>query len=70
MDFVAATLSRLEPDDLFPFWCAVDDLLQAGTIDPSHAWQLKIGIFELMERWRLKPDDLVSPLLDPVTPIP
>ena len=57
----ARVLSRLHPADLFPVWCIVDQLQQLGGIDMREARRLKHGIFELMVRWGLEPEDLLGP---------
>ena len=58
------TLALLKPDDLLPAWRMVVALEQAGEMDAGEAKRWKDGIFELMQRWGLEPDQLISPLLD------
>ena len=63
IDEVARTLSRLQPDDLWPTWCRIHELEELGAIDPKEAVRWKHGIFGLMVLWDLEPDDLVGPVL-------
>ena len=48
--------------DLFPVWCLVDSLEQAGEMAADDAVRWKHGIYGLMMMWGLEPDDLVSVL--------
>jgi len=51
MDGIPESLALLRPDDLFPVWCLVDSLEQAGEMPPCEALCWKHGIYGLMERW-------------------
>jgi len=42
----------------------VEALEQAGEMDPGEAKRWKDGIFQLMKRWGLEPDNLTSPIDD------
>ncbi len=42
----------------------VEALEQAGEIDAAQAARWKDGIFQLMKRWGLEPDNLISPIDD------
>ena len=58
------TLALLKPDDLLPAWRMVVALEQAGEMDAAETSRGKDGIFQLMKRWNLEPDHLISPFLD------
>ena len=45
-------------DDLFPVWCLVDSLEQAGEMAAEDAVRWKHGIYGLMMLWGLEPDEL------------
>ncbi len=49
----------MEPDDLWPSWRFVDALDRAGHMDADEAERWKRGIFVLMNRWNLEPDNFV-----------
>ena len=53
-------MALLRPADLFPAWCLVDTLEQAGEMPAEDAVRWKHEIYGLMELWRLEPDDLVK----------
>ena len=63
MHEIPKTLALLRPDDLFPVWCLIDSLEQAGERAANDAVRWKHGIFGLMTLWGLEPDDLVRPLV-------
>ena len=56
---IPESLALLRPDDLFPVWCLVDSLEQAGEMAAEDAVRSKHGIYGLMMLWGLEPDDLV-----------
>ena len=60
---IPESLALLRPDDLFPVWCLVDSLEQAGEMAADDAVRWKHGIYGLMMLWELEPDDLIAPLL-------
>lgn len=64
MDVAARTLAILEPDDLWAAWKWIDMKQQAGEMHAADATRWKHGIFQMMERWELRPDDLISARLD------
>ena len=45
--------------DLYPAWRCVDLMERLGEMSPEEAIRWQHGIFGLMERWGLEPDDLV-----------
>ncbi len=55
-------MALLRPDDLFPVWCLVDSLEQAGEMAAEDATRWKHGIYGLMVVWNLEPDHLVAVL--------
>jgi hypothetical protein len=59
-DEITATLARLKPDDLYPAWKWIDLMEQHGRMDPAEAQRWKDGIFGLMERWGLGPEDVMN----------
>ena len=58
---IAATLALLKPDDLWPAWRLIDAMEPHGHMPADEAQQWKDGIFGLMRRWGLEPDDVVKP---------
>jgi hypothetical protein len=56
----AQTLALLKQQDLYPAWRCVDVMERMGEMSPKEAVRWKHGIFGLMERWGLEPDDLVT----------
>ncbi len=63
MHEIPESLALLRPDDLFPVWCLVDSLEQAGEMGAEDAVRLKRGVFGLMMLWGLEPDDLIASLV-------
>ena len=57
---IPATLAQLKPDDLWPAWRLIDAMEQSGHMPAEEAQQWKDGIFKLMQRWGLEPDELVK----------
>ncbi len=45
---IPETLALLRPDDLFPVWCLIDSLEQAGEMAAEDAVRWKQGIFGRM----------------------
>ncbi len=60
-DAIIQTLSMLRPEELYPAWRYLDLMEEVGEMPPQEAKRWKDGIFGLMERWGLRPDDLVTP---------
>ncbi len=60
---IPESLALLRPDDLFPVWCLVDSLEQAGEMAADDAVRWKHGIYGLMVLWGLEPDDLIPAVL-------
>ena len=60
MNQLPATLALLKPDDLLPAWRMVLALEQAGEMEAGEAQRWKVGIFGLMQRWGLEPDDVID----------
>ena len=58
---ISRTLSIMTPGDLWPSWRCVDLLERHGEMDSAEARRWKVGIYRLMQRWGLEPDDLVLP---------
>ena len=63
MHGIPETVTLLRPDDLFPVWCLVDSLEQAGEMAAEDAIRWNHGIYGLMMLWGLEPDDLVPAVL-------
>ncbi len=63
MHEIPESLALLRPDDLFPVWCLVDSLEQAGEMAAEDAVRWKHGIYGLMMLWGLEPEDLIAPLV-------
>ena len=63
MDGIPESLALLHQDDLFPVWCLVDSLEQAGEMAAEDAVRWKHGIFGLMMLCGLEPDDLIPAAL-------
>ena len=59
-DAITQTLELMEPADLWPSWRLIDAMERSGTMEPKEAAAWKHGIFELMRRWGLEPDDLAK----------
>ena len=49
----------LHPDELYSLWRYIDLMEQCGEADAEEARRWKHGIFGLMDRWGLEPDDLL-----------
>ena len=58
---IPATLALLKPDDLWPAWRLIDAMEHSGHMPAEEAKQWKDGIYGLMQRWGVEPDDLVKP---------
>ena len=57
-DEITRTLSLVKPDDLYPSWRLIDLLEETGRMGPE-AKRWKEGIYGLVMRWGLKPDELI-----------
>ena len=57
---IPESLALLRPDDLFPVWCLVDSLEQAGEMAAGDAARWKHGVYALMMRWNLEPDEVLD----------
>ena len=59
MHEIPESLPLLRPDALFPVWCLVDSLEQAGEMAAEDAVRWKHGIFGLMMLWGVEAENVV-----------
>ena len=55
-----AVLSMMTPEDLYPSWRWIDLMERSGEMELDEANRWKEGIFGLMLRWGLEPDQVVA----------
>lgn len=50
----------MRTEDLFPLWCWIADLEQAGRISGIEATMAKLQIYRVMQERGLEPDEVVA----------